>query len=88
VQSLLNFKLESTNEKLTPRTGVSILGEYLKGMNLEEFCNANLPKAKRNNGYSAFQFIYPLILMLHSGGRFLDDIREYTYSKCLLKISL
>ena len=67
MQTLLNFKLQSTNEKLTPRTGVAILGEYLKGMNLEELCNTNLPKAKRNNGYSAFEFIYPLILMLHYG---------------------
>jgi len=76
VQTTLNFKLQSTNEKLTPRTGVAILGEYLKGMNLENLCNDNLPKAKRNNGYTAFEYIYPLILMLHSGGRFLDDIRE------------
>ena len=82
-QTLLNFKLESTNEKLTPRTGVAILGEYLKGMNLQELCNTNLPKAKRNNGYSAFEFIYPLILMLHSGGRFLDDIREIKVDKAL-----
>ena len=82
-QSILNFKLESTNEKLTPRTGIAILGEYLKGMNLEKLCNANLPKAKRNNGYSAFEFIYPLILMLHSGGRFLDDIREIKVDKAL-----
>jgi len=89
VQTTLNFKLQSTNEKLTPRTGVAILGEYLKGMNLEELCNTNLPKAKRNNGYSAFEFIYPLILMLHSGGRFLDDIREIKVDealKTLLKI--
>jgi len=75
-QTLLNFKLHSTNEKLTPRTGIALLGEYLKGMNLEKLCSDNLPKAKRNNGYSSFEFIYPLILMLHSGGRFLDDIRE------------
>lgn len=53
-QNILNFKLQSTNEKLTPRTGIAILGEYLKGMNLEKLCNDNLPKAKRNNGYSAF----------------------------------
>ncbi|MDQ7066943.1 MAG: hypothetical protein Q9M40_02460 [Sulfurimonas sp.] len=88
-QKILNFGLQSTNEKLTPRTGVAILGEYLKGMNLEELCNMNLPKAKRNNGYSAFEFIYPLILMLHSGGRFLDDIREIKVDealKTLLKI--
>jgi len=82
-QTILNFKLESTNEKLTPRTGVAILGEYLKGMNLEKLCNANLPKAKRNNGYSAFEFIFPLILMLHSGGRFLDDIREIKVDEAL-----
>jgi hypothetical protein len=82
-QTLLNFKLESTNEKLTPRTGVAILGEYLKGMKLEQLCNDNLPKAKRNNGYTAFEFIYPLILMLHSGGRFLDDIREIKVDKAL-----
>jgi hypothetical protein len=86
VQTTLNFKLQSTNEKLTPRTGVAILGEYLKGMNLEKLCNANLPKAKRNNGYSAFEFIYPLILMLHSGGRFLDDIREIKVDEALKKL--
>jgi len=82
-QTILNFKLEPTNEKLTARAGVAILGEYLKGMNLEKLCNTNLPKAKRNNGYSAFEFIFPLILMLHSGGRFLDDIREIMVDKAL-----
>ena len=81
MQTILNFKLESTNEKLTPRTGIAILGEYLKGMNLEELCNINLPKAKRNNGYTAFEFIYPLILLLHSGGRFPDEIREVKVDK-------
>ncbi len=45
-------------------------------MNLAQLCNTNLPKAKRNKGYSAYEFIYPLILMLHSGGRFFDDIKE------------
>ena len=42
-QIILNFQLESTNEKLTPRTGITIFGEYLKGMNLETLCNTNLP---------------------------------------------
>ena len=79
----MGYKLESTHEKLTPRTGVAILGEYLKGMNLQALCNDNIPKAKHNNGYSAFEFIYPLILMLHSGGRFLDDIREIKVDKAL-----
>ena len=30
MQTTLNFKLDFTNEKLTPRTGVAIFREYLK----------------------------------------------------------
>jgi hypothetical protein len=88
-KTLLNFSLESTNEKLTPRTGVAIFGEYLKGMNLENLCNTNIPLANHPNGYTPFAFIYPLILMLHSGGRVLDDIKEIrldTALSTLLKI--
>ena len=82
-QTILNFNIESTNEKLTPRTGVAIFGEYLKGMNLEMLCNTNLPLAKHPNGYTPFEFIYPLILMLHSGGRVLDDIKEIRLDSAL-----
>lgn len=75
-KTILNFNIKITNEKLTPRTGVAILGEYLKGLNLEKLCNTNIPLAKHPNGYTPFEFIYPLILMLHSGGRVLDDITK------------
>ena len=88
-QTILNFNIETTNEKLTSRTGVAIFGEYLKGMQLERLCNANIPLAKHPNGYTPFEFIYPLILMLHSGGRVLDDIKEIrldTALSTLLKI--
>ena len=75
-QTILNFKLETTKEKLTPRTGIAIFGEYLKGMNFEAFCNKNVPISNHHKAYTPFEFIYPLILMLHSGGRVLDDIKE------------
>ena len=75
-QTILNFNIASTSEKLTPRTGVAIFGEYLKGIGIKKLCNTNLPLAKHPNGYTPFEFIYPLILMLHSGGRVLDDIKE------------
>jgi len=88
-QTILNFRLESTNEKLTPRTGIAIFGEYLKGMDFESFCNKNLPISNHHKAYNPFEFIYPLILMLHSGGRVLDDIKEIrldTALSTLLKI--
>jgi len=88
-QTILKFQLDTTTEKLTPRVGVAILGEYLKGMNLETLCNKNLPISNHHKAYSPFEFIYPLILMLHSGGRVLDDIKEIrldTALSTLLKI--
>ena len=42
-QTILDFHLTTTNEKLTPRSGVIILGEYLKGLGLEKLCNSHLP---------------------------------------------
>ena len=82
-QTILSFKLDSTDEKLTPRAGVAIFGEYLKGMGLENFCNSDLPLSTHHKAYTPFTFIYPLILMLHSGGRVLDDIREIRFDEAL-----
>ena len=89
MQTLLNFHIEATNEKLTPRTGVAIFGEYLKGLNFENLCNKHIPNSPHPKAYNPFEFIYPLILMLHSGGRVLDDIKEIRLDealKMLLKI--
>ena len=82
-QTILNFTLESTNEKLTPRTGVAVFGEYLKGMGFENLCNTHIPNSSHHNAYNPFEFIYPLILMLHSGGRVLDDIKEIRMDEAL-----
>ena len=82
-QTVLNFNIASTSEKLTPRTGVAIFGEYLKGLNFEKLCNAHIPNSTHYKAYDPFKFIYPLILMLHSGGRVLDDIKEIRLDEAL-----
>ncbi len=35
MKTILNFGIESTDEKLTPRVGVVIFGEYLKGTGVD-----------------------------------------------------
>jgi len=85
-QTVLNYHIESTDEKLTPRTGVAIFGEYLKGMDFEKLCNAHIPNSIHPKAYNPFDFIYPLILMLHSGGRVLDDIKEIRLDEALKKL--
>ena len=86
-QTILEFDLAITSEKLTPRAGSIILGEYIKGLGLEKLCNNNLPLPLNHKGYKPFNFIYPLVLMLHSGGRVIDDIKEIRVD-CALKQSL
>lgn len=89
MQTILNFDIARTDEKLTPRTGVAIFGEYLKGMNFEALCNTNIPNSLSSKAYNPFEFIFPIVLMLHSGGRVLDDIKEIRLDealKSLLKV--
>lgn len=74
-QTVLNFSIASTEERLTPRSGEIVFGEYLKAIGLEKLCNIHLPQPQSNRGYAPFTFIQPLLLMLHGGGRSLEDLR-------------
>ena len=74
-QTVLNFSIAPTDERLTSRSGEIVFGEYLKAIGVDKLCNTYLPQPGSNRGYDPFNFIQPLLLMLHSGGRSLDDIR-------------
>jgi len=82
-QGILNFSVEATNERLTPRAGEIVFGEYLKAISLDKLCDLHLPHPKSNRGYAPFNFIQPLLLMLHSGGKSLDDIRIIREDKAM-----
>ena len=86
MQTILNYKLETTNEKLTPRTGVVIFGEYLKGLDFKNIVNTQIEPSKHHKAYSPFDYIYPLILMQHSGGRVISDIKEIRMDEALKAI--
>ena len=85
-QCILNFTVESTNEKLTPRAGEAVFGEFLKALRVDRLCNKYLPVPQSNRGYDPYTFIHPLLLMLHSGGRYLEDVRMIVSDKALCKL--
>ena len=85
-QRLLNFTVESTHERLTPRAGEVVFGEFLKAIRLEQLCNRYLPTSRSNHSYDPYTFIQPLLLMLHSGGRYLEDIRMIASDKGLCRL--
>ena len=74
-QTVLNFSIASTDERLTSRSGEIVFGEYLEAIGVDKLCDTYLPQPQSNRGYAPFNFIQPLLLMLHSGGRSLDDLR-------------
>ena len=85
-QTILDFTVESTDEKLTPRVGSILLGEYLRGIGLDSLCSTHLPISTSNRAYSSFSYINALVLMLHSGGRVLEDIRTLHHDKAMRTI--
>lgn len=75
-QSVLPFKLAATNDSITPHAGLALFAEFLHGLKLPELVDARLPRPGSGAGYAPSKFVLPLILMLHGGGRALEDLRE------------
>lgn len=74
-QSILPFKLETTSERITPHGGLSLFGEFLHAMDVPGQINRSLPQPGSGAGYAPAQFVEPLLLMRHGGGRTLEDLR-------------
>ena len=52
------------------------LGEFIQSMDLLKMIDNDLPKPGSGIGYAPSKFIEPLLLMLHGGGRSIEDIRQ------------
>lgn len=74
-QTVLPFKLSETEERLTPHAGLALLGEFCAAMKLSEQVNRYLPLPGSAKGFKPSIYVQPLILMLHGGGRSLEDLR-------------
>lgn len=85
-QTVLPFKLEVTNETITAHAGLVVFGEFVHGLGLNALVNRNLPKPGSGAGYAPSAFVEPLILMLHGGGRSLEDLRVIYSDKGLREV--
>ncbi len=75
-QTVLPFKLENTNDLITPHAGLALLGEFAVGLGLSKMVDHELPSPGSGAGYRASEHVFPLILMLNGGGRSLEDLRQ------------
>lgn len=83
---LLPFKLSSTEDKITPNAGLGLFGEFLYSQRLSKLLDENIRGFKSNHSYKPSEFVVPLLLMQHGGGRYLEDVREIANDEALLKL--
>ena len=74
-QTVLPFKLEATDEKLTANAGLALFGEFVRGLGFSRWLAQEMPKPGSGRGYVADAYVTPLVLMLTGGGRSLEDLR-------------
>ena len=75
-QRVLPFKLEMTQDTITPHAGLALFGEFAVGLGLLDSVDNSLPKPGSGAGYKASEYVFPLILTLNGGGRSLEDTRK------------
>ena len=75
-QTILPFEIEQTDALLMTRGGLVLPYEMAQALRLPEVIDRELPPPSSGRGYKPSQFVMPLILMLHGGGKKLDDLRE------------
>ena len=75
-EGLLPFKIVAADEPLIARGGLVLPYELAKALKLPKVIDRELPQPDSGRGYKPSQFVLPLILMFHGGGKKLEDLRE------------
>jgi len=75
-QGILPFRIERSDEPLLARGGLVLPYEMARALRLPEVIDRELPPPGSGRGYRPSQFVMPVVLMFHGGGRKLEDLRE------------
>ena len=75
-EGILPFKVVATDEPLIARGGLILPYEFARAIKLPQVIDKELPPPGSGRGYKPSQFIMPLVLMLHGGGKKLNELRE------------
>ena len=75
-QGVLPFKIEQTGEPLMARSGLALPYEMAKALRLPQVVDRELPPPGSGHSYKPSQFVMPLVIMFHGGGKTLEELRE------------
>jgi len=86
-EGILPFKIVGTEAPLIARGGLVLPYEFARALKLPGVIDKELPQAGSGRGYRASEFVMPLVLMFHGGGRKLEELREVRGEKSLRELT-
>ena len=75
-QTVMGFKLERTEDRVTARSGLVLYAEFMRAMGVESLIDRHMPKPGSGRGFEAITYIKPLSMALYGGGETIEDVRE------------
>lgn len=85
-EEVFDFEIEATDEPLIARAGLVLPHQMAKALGLPRRVDRELPAPGSPRGYAPSAFVMPILLMLHGGGKALDDLREVEGEVSLCKL--
>ena len=85
-EGILPFKIMATEAPLIARGGLILPYECARSLKLMKVIDKELPQPGSGRGYKPSEFVMPLILMFHGGGKKLEDLREVKAEKSLRQV--
>jgi hypothetical protein len=85
-RSGLRYEIEGTDEPLIARGGLVLPSEMAKALKLPQVIDHEMPAAGSGHSYRPSEFVIPLIMMFHGGGKTLEDLRELKGEVSLRKL--
>jgi len=85
-QEVFSFEIERTDEPLVARGGLVLPHQMAEALGLPKKIDQELPLPGSGRGLPPSAYVMPLLMMLHGGGRALEDLRELRAEVSLRKL--
>ena len=73
--NILPHKLKPSKEAITAQSGLLAPLQLMQSLGFVNYIDRYFPDPKRKSGFPASIYLQSIILLLHSGGTRLDDMR-------------
>ena len=85
-QTILPFKVEKTEDLITPNAGLAIYLELYRSAKINRDVRDLFPKPGSAKGFHANVYVVSIVMLFLSGGKYIEDIRKLKLDKALKKV--